>query len=275
MGMERLRRQRRVKDCKSMKRKRDRDEWLWDRIDEDLIAMADEREKLLMESEELQNVKVPEGMLENIHRELEIRNGTARKFRIRRRMVIAVAAAAVSCVGFGVIGYGNREYEPEIIEREVGDDTTIKVNNSEAIASGYDEEEVCQKIQEKLGVIPVRLGYQPQGMYLVDYWIEEDAREAVVKYKLEEKYVYIYIGKDYKESSVNYETDRKERDTLIIDSNRLEIKVFEYEYEDEYLSKMIYYISSFKYLNTYYSIHGIIEYDEFIKILENILIENV
>ena len=31
-----------------MKRKRDRDEWLWDRIDEDLIAMADEREKLLM-----------------------------------------------------------------------------------------------------------------------------------------------------------------------------------------------------------------------------------
>ena len=57
---------------------------------------------------------------------------------------------------------------------------------------------------------------------------------------------------------------------MIIDSNRLEIKVFEYEYEDEY-----YYISSFKYLNTYYSIHGIIEYNEFIKILENILIENV
>ena len=139
-----------------MKRKRDRDEWLWDRIDEDLIAMADEREKLLMESEELQDVKVPEGMLENIHRELEMRNGTARKFRIRRRMVIAVAAAAVSCVGFGVIGYGNREYEPEIIEREVGDDTTIKVNNSDAIASGSDEEEVCQEIQEKLGVLPVR-----------------------------------------------------------------------------------------------------------------------
>lgn len=272
MGMERLRRQRRVKDCKSMKRKRDRDEWLWDRIDEDLTAMADEREKLLMESEELQNVKVPEGMLENIHRELEIRNGTARKVRIRRRMVIAVAAAAVSCVGFGVIGYGNREYEPEIIEREVGDDTTTKINNSEAIASGYDEDEVCQEIQEKLGVLPVRLGYQPQGMCLADYWIKEEAREAILKYKFEEDCVYVYIGKDYKESSVNYETDRKERDTLIIDSNRLEIKVYEYEYEyeDEY-----YYISSFKYLNTYYSIHGIIEYNEFIKILENIGIENV
>lgn len=254
-----------------MKRKRDRDEWLWDRIDEDLTAMADEREKLLMESEELQNVKVPEGMLENIHRELEIRNGTARKFRIRRRMVIAVAAAAVSCVGFGVIGYGNREYEPEIIEREVGDDTTIKINNSDAIASGYDEEEVCQEIQEKLGVIPVRLGYQPNGMYLENYCIKKEPREAIIEYRANEKYVYIYIGKDYRESSVNYETDREELDTLIIDSNRVEIKV--YKYEDS--SEQTYYVASFKYLNTYYSVHGMIKYDEFIKILENIAIENV
>ncbi len=254
-----------------MKRKRDRDEWLWDRIDEDLTAMADEREKLLMESEELQDVKVPEGMLENIHRELEIRNGTARKFRIRRRMVIAVAAAAVFCVGFGVIGYGNREYEPEIIEREVGDDTTIKVNNSEAEERAYDEEVVCQEIQEKLGVVPLRLCYQPNGMYLENYWIDVETKESILKYSSEEDHIYVYISKDYKESSVNYETDGKERDTLNIDSCRLDIKV--YEYEDS--SKTTYYISSFKYLNTYYSIHGMMEYEEFIKILENILIKNV
>lgn len=174
-----------------MKRKRDRDEWLWDRIDEDLIAMADEREKLLMESEELQDVKVPEGMLENIHRELEIRNGTARKFRIRRRMVIAVAVAAVSCVGFGVIGYGNREYEPEVIEYEGKDG--LKIENTDSIYSEYDEEEVCKEIQETLGVIPVRLGYQPKGMYLADYWIKEEAREAILKYKFEEDCVYLSL----------------------------------------------------------------------------------
>lgn len=249
-----------------MKRRHDRDKWLWDRIDEDLMAMADEREKLLMESEELQDVKMPEGMLENIHRELEIRNSVAHKTRIRRRMIIAVAAAVVSCVGFGVIGYGNRVYEPEIIEREVGDETTTKINNSDAIESGYDEDEVCQEIQETLGVIPVKLGYQPQGMYLANYCIDEETRQAILEYIVEENHVYIYIGKDYKESSVNYDTDRKELDTLIIDTNKLEIKV--YEYEDS--SKVSYYISSFKYLNTYYSIHGMIGYDEFIKILENI-----
>ena len=254
-----------------MKRRHDRDKWLWDRIDEDLMAMADEREKLLMESEELQDVKMPEGMLENIHRELEIRNSAAYKTRIRRRMIIAVAAAVVSCVGFGVIGYGNRVYEPEVIEYEGGDGPHTKIENTDSVYSEYDEEEVCKEIQEALGVIPVRLGYQPQGMYMADYWIDEEARQSVSEYRVGENHVYIYISKDYNESSVNYETDGKELDTLVIDSNRLEIKVF--EYKDS--SKTSYYISSFKYLNTYYSIHGMIKYDEFIKILENILIENV
>ncbi len=258
-----------------MKRKRDRDEWLWDRIDEELMAMADEREKLLMESEELQDVKMPEGMLEKIHRELEIQNSAANKIRIRRRMIIAVAAAAVSCVGLGAVGYGNKVFEPQVIEYESGDEVHTKIENTDSIYSEYDDDEACREIQEKLGVVPVKLAYQPSGMYLADYWIEEDAREAVLKYKLDEKYIHIYIGKDFNESSVNYEADRKERDTLIIDSSRLKIKVFEYEYEDEKQSKTLYYIASFKYLNTYYSIHGMMEYDEFIKILENIAIENV
>lgn len=254
-----------------MKRKRDRDEWLWDRIDEELMAMADEREKLLMESEELQDVKMPEGMLEKIHRELEIQNSAANKIRIRRRMIIAVAVAAVSCVGLGAVGYGNKVFEPQVIEREVGDNTTTKINNSDATERQFDEEVVCQEIQEKLGLIPVKLAYQPEGMYLAEYSIDEESRQVVLEYRLDDKHVYVYIGKDYTESSVNYESDKKERDTLIIDSSRLEIKIF--EYEDSL--KTTYYISSFKYLNTYYSIHGMMEYDEFIKILENIAIENV
>ena len=227
-----------------MKRRRDRDRWLWDRIDEELMAMADEREKLLMESEELQDVKMPEGMLENIHRELEIQNSAVPKSRIRRRMIIAVAAAAVSCVGIGVVGYGNRVFEPQVIEREVGDNTTTKINNSDATERQYDEEEVCQEIQEKLGLIPVKLAYQPAGMYLAEYSIDEESRQVVLEYRVDDNHIYVYIGKDYTESSVNYESDIKERDTLVIDSSRLKIKIF--EYEDS--SKTTYYISSFKYL---------------------------
>lgn len=255
-----------------MKRKHDMDdEWLWDRIDEDLMAMADEREKLLIGSEELQDIEMPSDMLDRIQREIAARNGAVRKHRIRRRVIVAVAAAMVSCVGMGLIGYGSREYEPEIIEREVGDETTTKVNNSDAEAREYEEEEVCQEIQEKLGVIPVRLGYQPKGTHLVEYNLIEETGEALIKYKVEEKTVHVYISKDHSDASINYETDKKKVDTLMVDSNDLEIEVFEYQDNQ----KQTYYISSFKYLNTFYSVYGMIEYDEFIKILENIAIKNV
>lgn len=254
-----------------MKQKHDMEEWLMDRIDEDLMAMADERERLLMESEELQDIEVPQDMLERIYRELDRQNSVARRGRIRRRMIAAMAAAAVLCVGTGLIGYGNRVYEPEIIEVEVGNDTTTKVNNSEAEIREYDEEKVCQEIQEKLGVVPVKLAYQPDGMRLEDYWVKEEAGEAITKYGVGEYKVHIYISKDHDISSINYQTDCVKIDTLVIGSNRLEIEVFEYQNNEE----QTYYISSFDYLNTFYSVDGMIEYDEFIKILENIAIKNV
>ena len=52
---------------------------------------------------------------------------------------------------------------------------------------------------------------------------------------------------------------------------RMEIPV--YQYEDS--EKNQYYQVSFEYLNTYYSISGMLEQDEFEKVLENIIIKNV
>ena len=39
--------------------KRDKDDWLDQKITEELLAMADEREKELMEMEELQDIDMP------------------------------------------------------------------------------------------------------------------------------------------------------------------------------------------------------------------------
>jgi hypothetical protein len=55
----------------------DMDEWLRDRIDQDLMDMADERERLLMESEGLPDLERPMEKLEEIHREIEARRYAA------------------------------------------------------------------------------------------------------------------------------------------------------------------------------------------------------
>ena len=100
-----------------MKHDYDMDEWLKDRIDEDLIAMADEREKLLMESEELQDIDIPVEKLAEIHRRIEERNRGVRRIRVRRRMAVVLAAVLVLCAGTGLVGSGSKLYRPEIIRR--------------------------------------------------------------------------------------------------------------------------------------------------------------
>lgn len=249
----------------------DMDEWLRDRIDEDLMAMADEREKLLMESVELQDIGMPLEKLEDIHRELEARRRTARRIRIRRRTLVSAAAVAVLCVGMGLAGSGSRLYRPRIVEGNDADRTDTKVDNVETIDSEYDDEEVCREIEEKLGVISLRLGYQPEGMYLSEYLINEEERDAVLGYKLRDKRLYVYISKDYKQAGINNLVDGKELDSLKIESCGINVDII--EYKDSQMRT--YYSVSFEYLNTYYSLNGMVDEDEFIKILENIWIENV
>lgn len=248
------------------------DEWLRDRIDEDLTAMADEREKFLMESEALQDIEMPMERLQDIHREIEARKHKTGMVRIRRRMIIAAAAAVSTFAVWGMVGTGNRLYKPVIMERQVGEDEfTIKVNNTEDYKeSEYDEEEICQEIEEKLGVLPVRLSYRPEGIYLSEYWIKEDAKSALLSYKIDDKKMYIYIGKNYKGSNINKHPDGIKTDTIEIISNGLKVEVLEYQDIEE----GVYYTTSFDYLDTYYFFNGMVEKEEFIKILENIWIKN-
>ena len=249
----------------------DMDEWLRDRIDEDLTAMADEREKFLMESEALQDIEMPMERLQDIHREIEARKHKTGMVRIRRRMIIAAAAAMSTFAVWGIVGTGNRLYKPVIMERQVGEDEfTIKVNNTDALEREYDEEEICQEIEEKLGVLPVRLAYQPEGMYISEYWLKEDEKSVLVNYKINENNLYVYISKDFKDTGINNQPDGVNFDTLDLIFYGFKVEIL--EYQD--IEQGVYYTTSFEYFDTYYSITGAIEKEEFIKILENMIIKN-
>lgn len=250
----------------------ERDEWLRGKIEEDLEAMAEKRERRLRESaEELRDVDIPMGRLEDIYRRIEEEERALRKNRISKRMVIALAATVVLCIGAGAIGVGSRVYEPKILQSMRGDEVETKVENTDSLYREYDEEEVCQEIKEKLGIVPVRLSYQPVGMNLSNYWIKQKTNEALVKYELDGKWLYIYISKDYSESSISYQTDGENVGTVIIESYNLSIPVFKYKNPQS----EIYFEGSFEYLNTYYSVSGMMEFEELKKIIENISLKNV
>lgn len=250
--------------------KRGKDDWLDQKITEELLAMADEREKELMEMEELQGIEMPIEKFADIKKEALRRRRELRRKRLRPRIAVASAAVLVLMLGVGAVG--NRVYEPRIIEREQGDETTTKINNTEdAVASAYDEEEVCQEIEEKLGIIALRLGYEPQGMQLFEYWIDVETGEAVVKYKEPTNdELQIYISKNLREATVNFEMDGIERETVEVFAARQKVLVYEYVNPDGQKC----FQSEFEMFDTYYCITGMIDLEEYKQMLENLVIKN-
>lgn len=195
---------------------------------------------------------------------------TARRPRIRLRAALAAALVAILALGVGMVGSGKKVYLPVVSQRENGDESTTKVNNSEeGIARSYSEEEVCQEIEDQLGVLPVRFGYRPRDMILQEYWIKDD-QDAILRYAYGAKRLHVYISKDYDESSINFKVDGVLKDTVKAEAMSIEVPI--YEYEDS--RGNIYMQSSFEYLNTYYSIDAMMGQEEFEKILENIIIKN-
>ena len=224
-----------------------------------------------MEDEELQNVTMPEEKLEDIHREIRRRRRKTSLFgKTRRRMLIAVAAVMVLLLGMGIVGSTKKLYIPVIMQKERGDEVNTKVNNTELLGSEYDEEAVCQEIEEKLGVLPVRFKYRPEGMVLTDYILDESSGEAILEYTVKNRILHVFIYEKNNDSSINSQKDGETLDEVLVESCGLTVPVQQVEGSPT----ESYYVTTFEYLNTYYSISSNIVEEEFQKIIENILIKN-
>lgn len=251
-----------------------KDEWLRQRIEEDLQALADEREKLLMELDELQDIDMPAEKLEEIHQKIEIGKHTRVRKRIRFKVSLAAAAALVLVVGMGMISMGNRLYVPEVFQWKRGEGFTTKIENTESLYSEYGneskEEEICQKIEKELGIIPPRLVYKPEGMILTEYQLNMEEQDVIMKYEYNGNHIHIYISKDYNDSTINLHMDGKIIDSIVVETCGLEVPVCKYQDPEN----NDYFETSFEYLNTYYSFSGMISFEEFTKIMENVAINN-
>lgn len=195
---------------------------------------------------------------------------TVRRPHIRLRAALAAALVAILALGVGMVGSGKKVYLPVVSQREDGDESTTVVDNNEGnVDRQYNEEEVCQEIEDKLGVLPIRFGYRPKELVLQEYWIKDD-QDAILRYAYGTKRLHVYISKDYDESSINFKMDGALKDSVQVEAMFIEVPV--YEYKDS--KGNVYMQSSFEYLNTYYSIDAMMDLEEFEKILENIIIKN-
>ncbi|MEI3189311.1 MAG: DUF4367 domain-containing protein [Lachnospiraceae bacterium] len=127
-----------------------------------------------------------------------------------------------------------------------------------------------RKFEEKLGVLPVRFKYRPEGMVLTDYILDESSGEAILEYTVKNRILHVFIYEKNNDSSINSQKDGETLDEVLVESCGLTVPVQQVEGSPT----ESYYVTTFEYLNTYYSISSNIVEEEFQKIIENILIKN-
>ena len=129
------------------------------------------------------------------------------------------------------------------------------------------EESVYQKIKDEFGFDPVRLDYKPLDMEMVDYSLEPEFLSATIYYQYGDNIMTYTITPVYQDFSFGYDIE----DTIVDEYTKTvedtQIEVTEYLIQE---SKQQEFSAEFEYKDVTYILTGIIEKEEFEKILENL-----
>lgn len=188
----------------------------------------------------------------------------------RKKVVIALAAALVAVLGLGITSFGDPGYVAETVKQWMNgrENTQIDTDREEKDIYNQDNSErVFEEIKEKFGFEPVRLVYKPVDMQMVDYSLEEALLTVILYYQYNGR-TFTYIATlNYQDFSFGYDIEDTIVDeyTKIVDNIKIQVTEYKIEESDEQE-----FSAQFEYNDINYIFTGIIEKEEFEKILENL-----
>ena len=261
---------------------------------------ADDLERRLKEREaanqELAAMKMPDDSFDDLMRrieagkkaetdDLEKETGTAhvvsleehpasgrKPFRMQKRVLLAVAAAAVLVVATGVGATGAKLFVPKV--ENSGEDGEFNTTINSGDVASYEEvteDEAYQEIEDRLGIQALRLGSKPQEMVLDKVYIDENMGEAQMEFIYKEQILTVYENKQSDTSTFETQADGKYVDTIVSFFNRLEMQITESDRGD---GEKLYSVQ-IEHGNAYYYINGNLDLEIFETILNGIYFESV
>ena len=205
---------------------------------------AEALEKKAEENTELSSLHMPEDSFADLMSRIEAEKKNAagnssaiRPFHIRRRTLVAVALAAVLLAALGLGASGERLFAPTV-ESEIADgEYNVRVINGEDVQYfDWTEEEAYEEIEERLGILALRLGYKPKGMELEKVYIDENMGEAQMEFYCEGVILKLYENKQSRNAAFDTQFDGEIIDSVdtffydeklnIIEINRTDEKSF-------------------------------------------------
>lgn len=195
--------------------KKDVKEWVRSGIEAEASAL----EQQVNDNQELDGIEMPDDSFADLMARIEAseKNGAAKSpkpFRIRKRTLLAVALVAILIAALGAGATGAKLFVPKVENRGKDGELSIAVDSDEMYYGEMTEEEAYEQIEEKLGILALRLGYKPNGMELEKVFIDEKMGEASMEFYYGQHVLTVYENKPNKNGSFNTKPDGEIVDTV-------------------------------------------------------------
>lgn len=237
---------------------------------------AEEIEKEVESRSDLDNIKVSDNMETSLFNKIQEYEYDKRLKKVhyrrkRRYLIVALAAVIVLVCGSVMTGVGSKSYWKVIWERIAGDAEVsyIDVENMDSHESeDIDEVGVYREINNAFGISIVRLLYKPEDMEFKRYTLDKEQRKAYMFFEYNGEMIRYSIYMNDTDSSAG----QKDLDLLVdeyqIKNNSQSIAIEVYNVGDSGDNR---YIAEFEYRDVHYQLMGVMEKDEFEKIVKDLV----
>ena len=246
-------------------------------LENEMKKEAEQIEKKVREDRSLDDIKVSDEMEKELFNKIQDYEYDKRHKKVIRkkkksniRRIVALAAVLILVCGSVMTSVGSKSYWKTLWNKEAGDETLsyVDVENMESIETeDIDEVGVYKEIAKVMGNYLVRMEYKPKGMALKRYTVDGDQRRATLFYKYENEIIRYTMYMNSKDSSLVQKAIDKLLDEYIVMNGEKEINVKEYEIKDQKGKR---YIAEFEDKGIQYQLKGVMEKEEFEKILKNL-----
>lgn len=245
-------------------------------LENEIKKEAEQIEKKVREDRSLDDIAVSDEMEKELFNKIQDYEYDKRHKKVihkkkKSKLVIgALAAVLILVCGSVMTSVGSKSYWKVLWERISGEEkyNLINVEDMETKETDdIDEIEVYKEIAKVMGDYLVRIEYKPEEMALKKYSVDQNQRRANLFYQNGKEILRYSMYMNSKDSSLGQKTVDNLVDEYEVENEGKKIQVEEYEVKN---TKEKRYIAEFEYKGVQYQLKGIMEKEEFDKIIKNL-----
>lgn len=199
------------------------------------------------------------------------KKGLSSRGKLRLKHVLGFVAVLVVVMLVEVNSLGGPEKVVELMKQKVAEREVEQINASpdSKVIVEENEEEAYQVIADEFGVEPVRILERPEGMKFKELELDKDMQIAWMSYEYNDEMVRFIINAIYNESAIGNGMEDELLKEYSLEKNGLKFEVKIYEKPQ---TKKTRYNVKFSHKSIDYSLIGVMNEDDFEKIINNLYI---